>query len=260
MAHNSRHSDSRAVDDQESLARSLSQDLSALVRTARQLSAYAREDILRGDEEEAIRVLGMLDLRLARTDRFVANLVRYYRAGTHKHQIEEFSLSALCREIQTNHKGTSAPIFTLTIAADSIYCDREILLQVLSELVENAIKHSPQDGSTVEIEISSQMQTEKRLMISVQDNGSGIDPSLVPRLFEPFVTFNTPKRGAGCGLGLAICQRDINSLDGNIFMRPVPTGFAVGVSLPQDEQMLAASRGIQIEALPAISKPELKIV
>ncbi|MEO1320349.1 MAG: hypothetical protein AAFV30_07235, partial [Pseudomonadota bacterium] len=58
--------------DTEAFSRLLSRDVAALVRSARQLSGYVREDVLRGDVDAAMQALGLLDVRLAGLDRFVA--------------------------------------------------------------------------------------------------------------------------------------------------------------------------------------------
>ena len=67
--------------DTRAFERTLARDVAGLLRAARQLSAYAREDVLRGDVDAAMQALALLDVRIAGIDRFIADFLRYRRAG-----------------------------------------------------------------------------------------------------------------------------------------------------------------------------------
>jgi signal transduction histidine kinase len=54
----------------------------------------------------------------------------------------------------------------------------------------------------------------KKVRIEVADNGPGLDPSVAPRLFQPFVS--TKEAGRGTGLGLSICRSIVESHGGSI--------------------------------------------
>ncbi|PZR18722.1 MAG: hypothetical protein DI536_02260 [Archangium gephyra] len=96
----------------------------------------------------------------------------------------------------------------------SVSVDPEKLRQTLVNLLSNAIKFSP---SKSEVVISVE-DIGSRVRFSVRDHGPGIEPELMPRLFEPFVQGENPmvKKHQGAGLGLAISRRLVESHGGRL--------------------------------------------
>ena len=110
------------------------------------------------------------------------------------------------------------------------------LVQILSNLVKNAIEASP-EGGTVRIAIALSSQSAGSLTITVEDSGPGIAPELLPRLFTSFVTTKEGVGGVGGGhgLGLAISRELVLSLHGTLTLenRAAPaTGCLATVTLP----------------------------
>ncbi|PZR13611.1 MAG: hypothetical protein DI536_12755 [Archangium gephyra] len=91
----------------------------------------------------------------------------------------------------------------------SVSADPEKLRQALVNLLSNAIKFSP---ARSEVVLSAE-DVGNKIRFSVRDNGPGIEASLLPRLFEPFVQGENPmvKKHQGTGLGLAISRRLVES-------------------------------------------------
>jgi signal transduction histidine kinase len=107
----------------------------------------------------------------------------------------------------------------------------EQLQRVLFNLIQNAIRHTPADGSVV---IRAQHTSESALEIEVADTGYGIDPALRDRIFEPFT--QGPSRIAGetgsAGLGLAIARAIINAHGGRIWLAGDGPGTSIRFSIP----------------------------
>jgi two-component system phosphate regulon sensor histidine kinase PhoR len=120
------------------------------------------------------------------------------------------------------------------IASDlpPIHTDQRALEQVLSNLVENAVKYCPL-GSTVTIGA----RLEKGgVRVSVSDNGPGIDPKHVPRLFERFyrVDAGRSREVGGTGLGLSIVKHLVEAMGGAVTVdSKVGKGSTFVVTLPQ---------------------------
>ncbi|MEP1331058.1 MAG: ATP-binding protein [Lentilitoribacter sp.] len=91
-----------------------------------------------------------------------------------------------------------------------IHADAVELEQVIFNLVRNALDavQSVQDP-TIKIET---LLEDDRISLTVADNGIGLPDTLKDRLFEPFVT----DKPEGTGLGLALCQRLVERMDGDI--------------------------------------------
>ncbi|MFT3807071.1 response regulator [Arenimonas sp.] len=92
------------------------------------------------------------------------------------------------------------------------------LQQLLVNLVTNALKFTERGEIVVEVGLVEMAGDSARLRFEVRDTGIGIDPQTLPRLFDPFTQVdesNTRKHG-GVGLGLAICKRLVELMDGEI--------------------------------------------
>ena len=111
----------------------------------------------------------------------------------------------------------SAPEDLPTIPADP---DR--LGQVLANLVENAIKYSP-DGGTVQVSIEAMAD---RVRFAVRDEGLGIPPAEHERIFTKFYRLdpNLTRGVGGTGLGLYICRELVRRMDGRIWVVSRPGG------------------------------------
>ncbi len=116
----------------------------------------------------------------------------------------------------------------------SVEIDKGQMEQVLHNLLLNA-KDAMQDGGIIDItakniEIDStnlSISPGNYLKISIKDNGSGIKPDIIPKIFDPY--FSTKERGAlkGTGLGLAICHSIIKKHGGRITVNSSPGRGAV---------------------------------
>jgi signal transduction histidine kinase len=95
-----------------------------------------------------------------------------------------------------------------------------LLAQLLDNLLDNAFKYS-EPGTPVTIRLG---RASGKVMLSVEDQGRGIDPTDLPRIFEPFYRAPSSRREgrAGTGLGLAVAHRIAGALDGSLSARSEP--------------------------------------
>jgi signal transduction histidine kinase len=119
-----------------------------------------------------------------------------------------------------------------------IDCVPEEFNQVLTNLVQNAIEASPDDGSG-RVEVRGGVEG-AQLVITVKDNGHGIKPEDRARLFTPFFTTKGP--GRGMGMGLTIAWRVLQSLGGTLDIDSMPgEGACFTLRVPRAQP--AAARG-----------------
>jgi signal transduction histidine kinase len=112
-----------------------------------------------------------------------------------------------------------------------VEADTRCVEQVVRNLVENAIKYSPQGG---EISISGQRE-DGEVVVTVSDHGIGIAPQFQDKVFERFYRVdNRLTRGvSGSGLGLSICKGHIKAHGGRIWLESIPgKGSSFHFSLP----------------------------
>ncbi len=110
--------------------------------------------------------------------------------------------------------------------------DTQLIGRVLQNLIDNAIKFTP-EGGTVRI-LAAYAPAENKLRVSVSDTGPGIPPELQPRLFQKFVTGKTA--GRGFGLGLAFCKLVVEAHGGTIEAQSsADQGTTISFTLPVAE-------------------------
>ncbi len=111
-----------------------------------------------------------------------------------------------------------------------VLCDRDRIVQVLSNLLDNALKFTPQEGSIqVRLEV-----VEDGLRFSVSDTGPGIAEQDLPRIFDRF-WHRSKGSMRSSGLGLFICKQLIERHDGKIWVESKPgCGTTVFFALPAD--------------------------
>lgn len=122
--------------------------------------------------------------------------------------------------------------FDVRIDADPVvHGDPDRIHQVLANLVENAVRHSPA-GAVVTIAASA---SDAGVRLDVSDCGPGIPPDVGQRVFERFSQFGGNDR-RGAGLGLAIARWIVDLHGGSIWAEPaMPTGCRMVVEIPDKE-------------------------
>lgn len=104
-------------------------------------------------------------------------------------------------------------------AMSRVNADETRLLRVLTNLLDNAIRHTPA-GTCVRI---ATREEPTGVLISVEDDGPGVAPELIPRLFQKLAR---DPRGGGTGLGLYFCRITVEEWGGGIGYEPSADGGA----------------------------------
>ncbi len=172
----------------------------AAVETLRRLRA--REDPAFDEYfDEATRTV--LD-EVHRISNIVTEFTRFARLPQPRPQ--DVDLDELARHVVRMHAPTAeASGLALELVRDgkapTVRADRDQVVQVLTNLVQNAIDAAKDGGSEVRITLAA--GAHGAAYVTVSDDGPGVAPELEPRLFEPYAT----TKPTGTGLGLAIAQR-----------------------------------------------------
>ncbi|MGH9456274.1 MAG: sensor histidine kinase [Thermoanaerobaculia bacterium] len=141
-------------------------------------------------------------------------------------------LRALLEEIVAGYAQRGHDGVRLTSAIDEAtprryWGDERLLRGAITNLIENALQASPAGGA---VDLATRV-ADGRVVISVRDSGPGVDPHVLPRIFDPY--FST--KSSGTGLGLAIARKSIEEHGGAIHAENVEGGFLVAVDLPVAE-------------------------
>jgi len=120
-----------------------------------------------------------------------------------------------------------------------LVADAYRLRQVITNLISNALKYSPQGGT---VTIRARLRGADHIAVEVKDQGLGIPSDELPRLFQKFQRVRSPAHLAipGTGLGLYICRLIVQGHGGRIWVESEPgKGSTFGFLLPRDAKAQA---------------------
>ncbi|HET7658546.1 MAG TPA: ATP-binding protein [Bacillales bacterium] len=178
------------------------------------------DDIAASDEEkkEIARIIYEESLRMGRLVNELLDLARMEAGHIHLNK-EEVDVPAFFDRINRKFQGLARDQqvdLDLKITGDqeSLWFDPDRIEQVLTNLIDNAIRHTQEEG-TVSVSVKT---TTAGMKVNVQDTGSGIPEEDLPFVFERFYKADKARtRGrSGTGLGLAIAKNLVEAHEGNI--------------------------------------------
>jgi heavy metal sensor kinase len=178
---------------------------------------------------------------LQRLEQLLQGMLRLARAeqwaqGTLRRELETVDLGASCQaaveRIRPLAEDRNIKIHLSTNGAAQVHADSEDLQLVWSNLLDNAVRHSPEDGC-VEVEVSRIRGSAAR--VAFADRGPGIPAEDLPHVFDRFYRGDPSRTRAtgGFGLGLAIAKALVEAYGGSIMAESSPgQGTRMTVQLP----------------------------
>jgi signal transduction histidine kinase len=145
--------------------------------------------------------------------------------------LQSIDMAEIIRSLQKDFKESKPGVLLKTLVNTRITADPEKMRMVLRNLLDNALKHTPDDGEKV---LLSMEQNNDYLRIKVEDHGEGIPEKDLPFLFEPFYRpdRSRSRKTGGYGLGLSLCKAIVDAHGGRISLESiVDEGTSVTVSL-----------------------------
>jgi PAS domain S-box-containing protein len=199
------------------------------------------EDLLGGKKpgDAEFHALNIIEQESKRCKKIVQDLMEYARPkNAEMAPTQVANVVSRCIHLLETHfyKQKVEAVAKVDPALPRIHADAQQLTQVLVNLFLNAIDAMPGGGT---ITVAAELDAEGRppaLVLSVADNGIGIEKDSLPKIFQPFYT---AKKRRGLGLGLPICERIITNHGGRIEVKSRPgegTTFTVYLPLEQPAQ------------------------
>jgi two-component system phosphate regulon sensor histidine kinase PhoR len=193
------------------------------------------------DETVNVRFLQRIEEQADRLDRLVLDLLSLARleAGQEVYEHAPLALAPTIQAASEAHRGRAEAkgidYIVDLVALDprvEVYADEEAVRQILDNLIDNAIKYTPEGKRVV---VSSQA-VGKEVLMEVSDTGNGIPRPDLPRIFERFYRVDKARSRelGGTGLGLAIVKHLVQSLGGRVDVTSrVGSGSRFTVLLPR---------------------------
>jgi two-component system, OmpR family, sensor histidine kinase KdpD len=191
--------------------------VSTIIENYEVLPEEVKKGFLRGIYEDAEWLNTLVEniLSMTRFDEGRVNLRKEMEA------VEELVAGAVSRiKKRSNHHEltVSIPDELIMIPADGT-----LIEQVLVNLLDNAIKHTPED-TIISVKVTRENDN---VVFEVSDNGPGIPEKDLPIIFNRFVTLTNSVGRRGVGLGLAICKSIVEAHGGDILAMNNPSGGSV---------------------------------
>ncbi len=177
-----------------------------------------------GTDEPTKRQLELTHRQARRAARIVQNLLEFSRpASPQKKSLDVNGLVERTLQLHEHslRRNNIEVDFHPQAGLPGVIGDANQLIQVFLNLVTNAEQaiREVRDTGRIQIRLGS---NSNRITVTVQDDGVGIRPEALPRIFDPFYTTKRP--GGGTGLGLSICMSIIREHGGNIEAESLPAG------------------------------------
>ncbi|MBO0769641.1 MAG: hypothetical protein J2O48_13240, partial [Solirubrobacterales bacterium] len=193
-----------------------------------------------GVEPERLRqALSVINIQSERLTRLVSQLLDVSRiqSGKLTPDYRDADLSQLVSDIVANaeQRSPNHPFVLRTPARVQMRIDTLRIEQVLTNLLDNAIKHSPPGGG-VEVDVDTETLGPGIVLVIVRDHGEGIPAELRERIFERFFQANaSSSHSAGMGLGLYVSRQIVELHGGRIWAEaPHGEGAQFVIALPLD--------------------------
>ena len=221
--------------------RHVSHELKTPLASLREGIALMQDGVLGGLNAEQLEVSRILDTNARALQERIEQLIGYNATQFDAQHLDlrptalralvrdvtaDLKLQAKVKDVQINVSGYAPPVRG----------DAAKLRIALSNLVSNGIAFSPH-GGTVRLELSADDQTAR---IDCIDEGPGVAPDEVDRIFEPFFrgSRRAPRPDKGNGLGLAIVREFISAHGGTAFVMPAERGAHFRIELPHAPQVV----------------------
>ena len=210
---------------------STSHDLRAPLTSVLGLIGLAK---IESEPEQQQLYLDKMSQSVHKLDRFIQDIINYSKNSRLQIQSEEINLRALVDETVENLKYIEgAEKIDIRIKLDEkskFFSDISRLRVILSNIISNAVRYHNRSETFPFIEFSATV-LEDKVFMEISDNGQGINPIHLEKIFEMF--YRASQNSSGSGLGLYIVKESVTKLKGKISVKSeLNKGTAFYIQLP----------------------------
>ncbi|CAM2733511.1 two-component sensor histidine kinase [Legionella steigerwaltii] len=200
----------------EQFAYITSHDLKAPLRAIERLATWIEEDNADKIDEKSKEHLALLRQRTLRLSNLIDGILHYSRAGRVDLNIELVNTKVILKEIIENLNPEGRFEILLPQRLPVFKTAKIPLVQVLSNLISNSIKHHNRKKGTIKIEVDP---LGAFYLFTIKDDGPGIEPEYFDKIFIVFQTLKSRDELESTGIGLSIVKKIVESQGGKVMVQ-----------------------------------------
>ncbi|GAB4410589.1 MAG: hypothetical protein OHK0039_15130 [Bacteroidia bacterium] len=234
-----RHDLEMKVADLEQFAYSVSHDLKSPLRSITGFAQLMHKNYGAQLDDTAQEYLQYIVNNTVRMNELIQGVLTYARLGKDNLAFEIVDTNEIVRKVidnvdallrETHGQITCAPL-------PQVYGHTGHFTQLIQNLVENGLKFNHSEEKHIHI---SSYTRDDTYIFSVRDNGIGIEPAYQQQIFNLFKHLHAGDEYKGNGIGLAVCKRIVERMNGNIWVESQPgEGATFYISLPKEPSVSA---------------------
>jgi len=208
--------------EMDDFTRMVSHDLKEPLRGIEAFSSFLLEDYGKDFDAQGKKYLRFLKESALRMKALIQDLLTLVSISKKDRRVERVDLAMLIKQVKADLKFSieqkKAEIVHHS-ALPEIYCDQLQLVEVLKNLISNAIKFNTSAIPRVTLSVTVEKGD---ILFSVADNGIGIPTQYQAQILRPFERLHPHEAFEGTGVGLAICRKVVEGLGGKIWLESEP--------------------------------------
>ena len=224
----------QTVSELEAFSYTVSHDLRSPLRAMQGFAQAVIEDYGPKLDDQGRDYLQRIKNAAERLDRLIQDLLSYTRISRQAVKTQSVDTDKFMRELIKGYPNLHPPAAEVVIdgTLPRVLANEASMTQIFANLLGNAAKFVT-PGISPRIRVWSEEEG-KKARIWIEDNGIGIEPDDIDRIFQMFVQVNDPQQYGGTGVGLSIVKKAAESMHGAVGLVSVPReGTRFWVELPK---------------------------
>lgn len=201
----------------ESFVYVTSHDLKAPLRAVSSLVSFVIKDDYNNLSNEGKEMLELASQRIVLMDSLINGILNYCAIDKMNFVTSEVNSELVIKDVLKVIDIGQNVIIKINSELPIVNYDRTMMMQVFQNLISNAINHNGRKQISIDINCT---ENQKEYTFEVKDNGKGIAPTFLPRIFDLFQT--TSRRAGSTGIGLSIVKRIVELNRGKIWVESTP--------------------------------------
>lgn len=193
----------------------VSHDLKAPLRGVSQLVEWLQEDYGEAFDEEGTEILELLTGRVLRMHNLIDGILEYSRVGRIREERRSVDLNELVEDVISMVNPPPHIEVSVENTLPSVVCEPTRIHEVFQNLIDNAIKYMDKPSGRIRIDCGG---NDSQWVLSVSDNGPGIDESNYTKVFEIFQTLAPRDQVESTGVGLSLVKRIVELHGGRVWV------------------------------------------